>query len=151
MMLKPYGIRYLRRAFARSFCMLIGIGFLPCLGCGSGRPTCIPVTGTVSYRGQPVEDAGVAFIPTQGRQASGKTNEQGRFILTTFSSGDGALLGEYVVCIAKTIPNSQGKADSPYSNETSVLPSCYAKPAQSSLRASVTVAGPNNFHFDLTD
>ena len=83
-----YRLHCSRRASLLSAGTLVAVSFLPHLGCGSGRPTCVGVTGTVSYRGQPVEGAGVAFISKQGRSASGTTNEQGRFTLMSFSPGD---------------------------------------------------------------
>jgi hypothetical protein len=70
-------------------------------GCGGARP--VPVSGTVTLDGQPVDAATVVFIPKEGkgRQASGLTGTDGKFRLTTSTTGDGALPGEYVVLVTR--------------------------------------------------
>lgn len=74
-------------------------------GCDSGpnNPDTYPVTGTVTYKGSPVEGATVVLTPvTAGLQgASGNTDADGNFELMTFSAGDGALPGEYKVRVFK--------------------------------------------------
>lgn len=121
-------------------------------GCGNGRPTTITVTGTVTYRGKPVEAANVMFIPQGSRPATGSTDAKGQFTLLSFKPGDGAVVGEHVVCIAKAIPDPRDNGNSLYYHKTiSVLPDRYAKSEQSPLKANVTKSGPNDFRFDLTD
>src|SRR5688572_30483148 len=65
------------------------------------RPPRAPVTGTVTYRGLPLANAHVSFIPaTTGQQiATGVTNEQGKFTLTTLDLNDGAFVGSHKVQI----------------------------------------------------
>jgi hypothetical protein len=73
-------------------------------GCwGTGRPPTYPVTGTVTWKGKPVEGARVVFVPQDpgGQAAAGITDAQGRYRLTTFVEGDGALEGEYRVKVTK--------------------------------------------------
>ena len=112
----------------------------------------LAVTGTVTYRGQPVEGARVMFIPQNSRPASGLTDAQGRFTpCSVFAPDDGAVLGEHVVCIAKAIPDPNDKSGSPYRKSRSLLPEGYATPMKSPLKALVTAEGPNDFRFDLTD
>jgi hypothetical protein len=120
-------------------------------GCGSGRPATFSVTGTVTYRGQPLEGARVMFIPKNTRPAVGLTDAQGRFTLLSFAPEDGAVLGEHVVCVAKSTPDPNDKSGSPYPKSLSVLPERYATPLKSPLKATVTAEGPNDFRFDLTD
>lgn len=69
-------------------------------GCGGGdTPTTYPVSGVVKYDGKPLANVAITFYPAEGRPASGRTNEQGKFILTTFSPDDGAVAGEHRVTI----------------------------------------------------
>lgn len=134
--------------------VLLGISLASTAGCGTGRPTTFGVSGTVTYRGKPLEDALVMFVPEGTRPASGKTDAEGRFTLLSFKPGDGAVVGEHVVCIAKMVPASNDKSESgsPYQiNVRSVIPEHYSTPLGSPLRAMVTKDGPNDFHFDLTD
>jgi hypothetical protein len=69
-------------------------------GCGPDRPLTIPVNGTVTVDGTPVEGASVMFMPQfQGRPAVGLTDTSGRFTLTTFARGDGAQPGQHKVTV----------------------------------------------------
>lgn len=80
--------------------MGLGIG-----GCGgSDGPDTEPVTGIVTLDGQPVEGARVVFSPGSGggQAASGVTDAEGKYELTTFSQGDGAVVGNYNVIVTKT-------------------------------------------------
>jgi len=53
----------------------------------------------------PVAGAAVAFSPLAGgRRATGVTDAEGRFRLTTFRPGDGAVLGEHVASVYEERP-----------------------------------------------
>lgn len=123
-------------------------------GCGPSRPPTVKVTGTVIYRGSPVSAADVNFIPADGRPASGRTNEQGRFTLTTFMPGDGVLPGEHVVTIGKQEPKHTGTQENTadqglYIDYVDVLPVKYASIKESPLRATVDATGSRDFIFEL--
>lgn len=136
------------------------------LGCGQGssvdHPTTYPVTGTVTYEGAPVEGATVTFRPTTGNQAAfGNTDASGKYSLTTFVSGDGALPGDYKVKIAKyevQESTSSGEGDDyvppeelPEGASTgpkNLLPEKYNNDATSGLTATVT-EGDNMVDFKL--
>ena len=79
-------------------CLLLAL--LP--GCGPKRPEMGRVEGVVTFQGKPLAEAEVMFVPRQvGRPASGRTDQQGHFRLTTFEERDGALLGEHDVIVIK--------------------------------------------------
>jgi hypothetical protein len=86
------------------------------LGCGddTGLGKRYPVSGTVTYKDQPVEKGRIDFIPAgsdQGRAASGDIVD-GRYVLTTAISGDGALPGSYkVTVVSKEWDTSNLKGD----------------------------------------
>jgi hypothetical protein len=70
---------------------------------GCGGPATVPVSGTVTLDGEPVDGATVTFVPEgEGRPANGNTDASGNFTLTTFTGGDGALPGSYNVTVFKT-------------------------------------------------
>lgn len=140
-------------AFRRyNIIVLIIAGVASLHGCGSRNPATHAVTGTVSYQGKLVEGAGVMFMPSSGRPASGRTDAQGRFTLRTYKDGDGAIVGENVVSISKMIPVPGDDAKDPMLKRmSSVLPTRYATPTTSPLKATVSAAGPNDFTFELTD
>lgn len=81
-------------------------------GCGSGGPELTPVSGTVTLDGKPLAEAGVLFTPQEGgRPASGSTDAEGRFTLTTKTSGDGAMLGMNQVAVSKVVFAQSPAAD----------------------------------------
>jgi hypothetical protein len=74
------------------------------LSCSRGprRPATYPVSGTITWKGQPVEGAVVVFVPTGDFEpAAGTTDAAGKYQLTTFVAGDGAQAGEYRVKVSK--------------------------------------------------
>ena len=66
-------------------------------GCGDGRPDRVPVSGTVLIDGQPLKHGYVRFVPTGARASGGEVDGSGRFSLTCFEPGDGAVLGTHRV------------------------------------------------------
>jgi hypothetical protein len=69
-------------------------------GCGGqGKP--VKVNGVITLDGKPLPGATVTFLPAAegGRSASGLTEANGSFNLTTFKPGDGALPGEYKITV----------------------------------------------------
>ena len=93
---------------------------------GCGNPGMAKVSGTVTWRGTPVPDAVVQFLPTSKPGAGGRTDAEGRFSLTTLKPGDGAYVGQGRVTIT------------PYD-----IPERYRTPDKTPLTAEV-VAGINN-------
>jgi hypothetical protein len=85
------------------------------LGCSSGpsRPPTYPVSGTVTWKGTPLADARVVFVPAGGgmEAASGVTDADGKYQLTTFVAGDGAQPGEYRVKVSKYDTKKASTAD----------------------------------------
>jgi hypothetical protein len=77
-------------------------GLLSCLlaaagGCG-GNAKMAAVTGTVTFKGQPLASAQVNFAPVEGGAiASGQTDSAGRFRLGTQTRDDGAIVGKHRV------------------------------------------------------
>lgn len=77
-------------------------------GCSSEptNPNLVPVTGTVTFNGQPLAGASVTFIgvgATPGEGATGITDEAGKYELSHFRAGKGAMPGDYKVMICKRV------------------------------------------------
>jgi hypothetical protein len=68
---------------------------------GCGDAGIVPVTGTLTYKGQPVPNAYVDFIPENGRPSWGETDEQGRFKLNYDRTHDGAVVGKHKVSVRR--------------------------------------------------
>ena len=145
-------------------------------GCGGGgggvaRPKTVKVTGKVVYKGQPVAGASVAFLGDgSSTPALGRTDAEGRFELTTFDAGDGAVVGTHKVTVAKIVPpksaststgigsmEAAAKKASERGNEMpsedagtlSLLPEKYAQAATTDLSFEVKSSGTNDFTIEL--
>lgn len=80
--------------------MLIGCFAIAALGCGEGGPAKVPVSVTVTHKGQPVADTRVNLMPSTGRPSFAVTDANGKATgFTTDTSGDGVPLGSYKVTL----------------------------------------------------
>jgi hypothetical protein len=73
-------------------------------GCGDGRPSRVPISGQVLIDGQPLTRGQIQFIPQGSRASRAVLDEQGRFKLSCFDKGDGAVLGQHTVIIFGSEP-----------------------------------------------
>jgi hypothetical protein len=69
-------------------------------GCGDGRPERVPVSGVVLIDGEPLTRGYVKFVPANGRPSLGKIAADGKFALTCFDGGDGAIPGTHRVQVS---------------------------------------------------
>lgn len=76
-------------------CLVIAAG---CGGGGSGDQATAAVSGKVTRDGQPVAGGSVMFSPIgKGKPAAADVNQDGSYRLTTYRSGDGAIVGKHRV------------------------------------------------------
>jgi len=147
-------------------------------GCGKSKnsknPETAKVTGTVKYKGDPVEGAIVTFLPAaskdmmsqgKGNAAYGTTDKNGNYTLKTFSPGDGAVPGSYIVTVTKfeqkaveSTPdvdsadyNPPGENDAPPKPPKNDLPKKYEAIKTSDLKADVAAGTDNVVDLDLKD
>lgn len=158
----------------RVACLLASCFSLVAVGCGgSNFPTPVPVSGKVLHKGKPVEGAKVTFLSKSegARPASGRTNSDGEFALTTFRTDDGAIPGDYAVTIAK-LEAKPGSESIDASGDSlgddydammaaaasgvrskalgeNALPEKYGNAAESGLERTIAEDQPNEFEFDL--
>ncbi|MEX2307995.1 MAG: hypothetical protein WD738_10405 [Pirellulales bacterium] len=75
-------------------------------GCGSKGTTTVPIRGEVLYNGAPLKNVPQGLVrympktPESGRQASGRIQPDGSFVLTTFKQFDGVVPGDYNIVIS---------------------------------------------------
>jgi hypothetical protein len=159
-------------AFQKKAASLLGIALamalLPSCGDDSGLGKRYPVSGAVTYKGEPLESGQISFVPaTPGettREATG-TIENGSYTLTTATDGDGALPGEYKVrivakaiddtTIKKTIAQKGGGArqqdvGKAFAKGKNLVPAKYQLTETSGLTAKVEEKS-NTVDFDLKD
>lgn len=90
-------------------------------GCGGeyDAPATIPVSGVVTYKGERLTKGTVTLQPAADssnslkRNALGEIGPDGRFELSTFTKGDGALPGKYSVVVTSYLndPTAEEYAD----------------------------------------
>jgi hypothetical protein len=154
--------------FQRSLAVVLAGLLMAAAGCGSGQGT-VPVDGIVTLDGQPLEGAAVSFAPAKGRPATAQTDAAGKFKLTTFAAGDGAMPGPYKVGVSKmeapaapsgnvqsTSPDGKTQLSGPSSlrggappQPKSLLPAKYLNPNTSGITVEVK-AGMEPVKLDLS-
>lgn len=137
--------------------LLVGCFLVILTGCGGGEsdaPKTVAVKGLVTFKGQPMPNLSVGFIPEKGMVATGITDAEGKFELSTSDTGDGAIPGMHKVAInfvPAQVPEMPGFPGSE-NNEKSPIPLRYGDTATSGLTATVeTDASKNDFKFELTE
>lgn len=150
---------------------------LPALtGCGgdpatADRPATVPVQGTVTMDGKPVEGATVTFMPAtqarpgqaaQGNAAVDRTDAKGHYEATTFEAGDGVVPGDYVVTVVKQeVPQAKELSMEEYiaqgpqapaadAGPKHLLPEQYAKKQTSPLKVTVKESEGEPLDFELS-
>jgi hypothetical protein len=131
-----------------SFALCLAI--LGLAGCGGGR---VPVTGSVSYKGEPVGEGTIAFVaadPAGGGEAANASGEikDGKYSIQAVR---GPKPGKYKVEVywnkktGRMVP-TPGDADVKMPETKQLLPPKYNR--QSELTADIT-SGGNTVNFDL--
>jgi hypothetical protein len=68
-------------------------------GCDGGGPRVVRVSGILTYKGDPVTNAYLQFLPEYGRQSWAQTDGQGRFTVRYDAHQDGAVTGRHKVWV----------------------------------------------------
>lgn len=124
-------------------------------GCGGEDNGLAPVSGTVFFKGKPLANAAVNFLPNgeNTRGATGITDNNGKYKLTSFQINDGAKIGKYSVTIRAEEGGDgalKAKDDIDYARGKLVTPKKYSDSASSGLTAEI--AKKNNIiDFQLTE
>lgn len=138
-------------------------------GCGGQPQGDFPETfdahGVVTFNGSPLSNAVVTLSPVapEGKGASGRTDEEGKFTLTTFNPGDGARPGRYRVMISPSelapgVPSGDHEVElgnpddtppAPKAKTSSDLPQKYTSVKTSGLETEI-VEGENTLDFNLS-
>jgi hypothetical protein len=128
---------------------IFALAFAACGGCGSGKPPCYPVSGTVAFAGRPVPTGAVMFFPNDGGpQSNGVIGADGRFTLE-------ATAGEHRVAVVAPRALPVGNIDStnwekafrtvaqPY------VPAFYGDPETTPLRFTVVAEQENVYEVKI--
>lgn len=140
-------------------------------GCGddTGLAKRYSVSGKVTYKGQPVANGLISFIPgsAEGRAATGQIKD-GNYSLTTQDPDDGAFPGSYTVTVAaRQVDFTEAKGEAEKKGATSAyipqdftakanqkaknaVPEKYGIQSSTPLKAEVK-ASSNKIDFELVD
>jgi hypothetical protein len=159
-----------RRAIPRTVGALASaLAVLAVTGCGDdGLGKRYPVSGTVTYKDQPLANGTVSFYTSgagaDSRAATGSIKD-GRYTLSTQGENDGAFPGTYqVAVVSRDVDMSKAKENADkhggsarqddvskaYASAKSLIPKKYMYPEQSGLTAKVE-AKSNTIDFKLSD
>ena len=155
--------------------LIILTGIVIVSGCNKAKiPGLVRCEGTVTWKGEPVEGAFVAFTPkddSSGRSAFGTTGAEGKFKATTLDTNDGIMPGAYFVTVSKVVsiriegppspleddsldkssrtpaPRSRGQVQD--TQDTYFIPQVYANKDTSGLSAEISSKGNKNLRFEL--
>lgn len=132
-------------------------------GCGEGNSHGLdlaPVRGTITFRGAPLADAQVVFLPETPGQlpAMAMTDASGHYELLTIVPGDGASLGKHRVSVTAREPDKTPAggpsaavlAGAPVEPGAPRIPERYFSFDTSGLTAEVKTEGAT-VNFDLAD
>lgn len=140
----------------------ISLGMVSFSGCGGGYQTgeieaSVPVNGTLTFQGKPLESYQVVFMPDDGRRvATGVTDANGNFTLGTNKLGDGAPPGPCKVAIQFAPPTVDGAGNEVIIDDPSKLPkpkikipAKYGNPETSGISQDVPKGGLKDLKIDL--
>jgi hypothetical protein len=116
------------------------------VSCRSGEYPTVPASGTVTYKGAPLEKGQIQLVPDKEGPVAVGSIENGKFVLGTNQEGNGALPGKYRVTVF-----SYKDVQSRYGGTTtqSVIPTKYADPEKSGLIVEIPAGGKTDIKIDL--
>ena len=144
-----------------------------CGGSDDGLGKRYPVSGKVTYNGQPLEKGVISFIPEDAKKNAGASGqiENGAYTLSTGGEGDGAQAGNYKVTVTSK-EDFMAKAKAEFEKEAkqqrestyvppqfvakaeaaakSLIPVGYSDPRTTTLKADVKEQS-NSIDFKLSD
>jgi len=108
-----------------------------------------PVKGKVTYKGKAIPTGTVMFVPDEGPAATGEISADGSYRLSTYSTGDGAVIGHHQVAVIALqvttgLPEKRNPIPPP------LVPPKYMDHSRSGLTADVKL-GDNEVNLDLRD
>lgn len=119
------------------------------LGCKkSNELETAPVSGKVSLDGKPLKKGSVTFMPSRGRTATGEVQADGTFVLQTYDTADGAVIGIHQVGVVERT-NQPFDESNPTLATNSLIPKKYFTPEDSGLKFEVKKGQGNVFNIEL--
>ncbi|SIO14988.1 hypothetical protein SAMN05444166_2712 [Singulisphaera sp. GP187] len=132
----------------RGFVLVLAGAWVAVSGCGGRDKNELPAVaaaGKVTYKGNPVSQGTMYFLPDTGRPATGIIKD-GSFTLTTYNDGDGAVAGKHRVGVISTedVPTKGGDSVPKY-----LIPEKYSQPENSGLEVVIPPTGNTSIQIDI--
>lgn len=145
------------RDYSMFACMALAVG------CAQTGPRAeiekvVPVSGVLTYLGNPLEFYQVTFLPTDGRRvAIGVTDAAGKFTMGTNTKDDGAPAGTHKVAFvwvgppSGNTPGQEAIVDDPTKlpKPKIKIPEKYGNPETSGYTQEIPARGISDLKFDL--
>lgn len=144
-----------RASASRTLAHLALLLGLSCSGCGPGvdLERTVPVSGTLTYQGKPLEGYKIVFHPVEDRQgATAESRAGGAFTLGTNEPGDGAAPGKHRVSInfiAEKMEGEPGKEVFTKITPKFKIPAKYQAPETSGVEFEIPESGNASLSIDL--
>lgn len=151
---------------SRTFSVALLFSALSMQGCSpaTARPKLVPVSGTIKFKGAPLANATITFIPegSAPRNPFGTTDAEGKFQLTSYDTNDGAVAGDYLVVIVAKASDGKKQEERTASDMIALgpggglkmednIPAKYSDRKTTDLKRSVVAGDTNVFNFDLAE
>lgn len=122
------------------------------IGCSrKGGLETAPVKGKITYKGKALPSGSIMFVPAEGPAAMGEINSEGQYELTTYASGDGAVIGNHKVTITALQDMKDALPEQRSPTPPPIIPAKYLSDTTSGLTAEVKAKTTNEVNFDLKD
>jgi|tagenome__1003787_1003787.scaffolds.fasta_scaffold20947798_2 hypothetical protein len=149
-------------AYTRLLIVAIGLTLPFAAGCNSKGPRMVRIHGTVSYKGAPltsVTQGIVRYLPkdpdTGAREATGRVQPDGSFVMTTFQKDDGVIVGDYAITVSAysthELTRQETESGLRATGPKLLIPDKYLKSDTSGLTDSVAAGHPGFKNIELSD
>ncbi len=151
------------RVRVNSFAGLLLVAFTVAGCSGDSPPDTVPVSGKVTYKGNPVTSGQVLFQPMKAlggegaatslmRPAVGTIGDDGRYSMKSFGEGEGVLPGEYEVAVISYADEPTPEQYAEGATRKLAVPERYTNGATSGLKRQVGAGDkPHVYDIELRD
>ena len=142
--------------------LVVGLALLWATGCKSSGPKMVRIRGMVSYKGAPLTNVTqgiVRYAPKEAsssaREATGRIQPDGSFVMTTFQRGDGVVVGEYDITVSaysnQELSRQETESGVHSAGPKLLIPERYLKSSTSGLSDTVAAGHSGVKQIELND
>jgi hypothetical protein len=129
---------------------IVLLGALILAGCGDEGPKTFPVTGKVSYQGNPLPFGAVMFVPPDGPAGSAKIEPDGTYKVDLIAGAHQVSVIAVPPRQGRPDPSQEGGLDTTgFPEPKPLVPEKYNRPDTSNVQIEVQPTGENTIDIDL--